>query len=160
MDGSHWLLLSANIATTRSIAGHVFRLGKREIVSSQDLAPTGLLSKEGNQFPRSTSRKGRGAMLSAKQAAQRAGVSVSLIYAWCAAGILRHSRFGRPGRRGTIRVEEADLGSFLDNCRQEQRPAAAALPALKHITLPQLSEQPRACDPPCPQGGRNAGSPC
>ncbi len=43
-------------------------------------------------------------MLSPKQAAQQACVSTNLIYAWCAAGLLPHQRFGllpclRLGRR-------------------------------------------------------------
>ncbi len=78
-------------------------------------------------------------MLTAKQAAQRAAVSVSLIYAWCTAGLLKHSRFGRPGRRGTIRVAEADLDTFLESCRQRRQHPAAALPELRHISLPSLS---------------------
>ncbi len=78
-------------------------------------------------------------MLSVKQAAERAGVSVSLIYAWCAAGALKHSRFGRPGRRGTIRVEENDLEAFLKDCQLEVRLPAAPPQPLRHITLPQPS---------------------
>jgi hypothetical protein len=78
-------------------------------------------------------------MLSAKQAAARAGVSVSLVYAWCAAGLLKHCRFGRPGRRGTIRAEESDLGAFLESCRRQERPCAAPVPQLRHIKLPQPS---------------------
>jgi excisionase family DNA binding protein len=78
-------------------------------------------------------------MLSVRQAAERAGVSVSLVYAWCAAGSLKHSRFGRPGRRGTIRVEESDLGAFLERCRREERLPAAPPQHLRHITLPQPS---------------------
>lgn len=79
------------------------------------------------------------AKLTAKQAAARAGVSVSLVYEWCAAGLPHHFRFGGKGRRGCIRIEEADLDAFLAACRQEGRANAAPLPQLKHITLPQPS---------------------
>lgn len=73
-------------------------------------------------------------MLSVKQAAARAGVSDSLVYAWCQSGGLRHSRFGRPGKRGCIRIAEADLDAFLAGCRHDGRPPAVTL-TLKHVTL-------------------------
>ena len=38
-------------------------------------------------------------MLTVKQAAKRAGISESLVYEWCAEGVLPHYRFGRKGRR-------------------------------------------------------------
>lgn len=73
-------------------------------------------------------------MLSVKQAAAKAGVSDSLVYAWCQSGGLRHSRFGRPGKRGCIRIAEADLDGFLTGCQQDGRPPAAPL-VLKHVAL-------------------------
>lgn len=39
-------------------------------------------------------------MLTVKQAAVRLGISESLVYEWCAEGVLPHYRFGRKGRRG------------------------------------------------------------
>ena len=77
--------------------------------------------------------------MTAKQAAEQAGVSVSLVYEWCKAGVLSHSRFGRPGKRGTIRIHETDLQAFLAACRQEGRGPEAPALQLKHIALPQPS---------------------
>ena len=58
-------------------------------------------------------------MLSAKEAASKAEVSVSLVYCWVKAGALTHSRMGKPGKRGTIRIEEAALERFLTGLRRE-----------------------------------------
>lgn len=71
--------------------------------------------------------------LTPKQAAARAVVSISLIYQWCQDGVLVHYRFGRPGKRGRIRIEESDLLAFLETCKKE-----GELPGpirLKHIQL-------------------------
>jgi excisionase family DNA binding protein len=73
-------------------------------------------------------------MLTPKQAAEKAGVSPSLVYEWCARGLLPHYRFGRAGKRGTIRIDVAELEAFLGRCRQAARPQEDTLP-LKHITL-------------------------
>ena len=70
--------------------------------------------------------------LTVKQAAERAGVSDSLIYECCAEGRLPHYKLGRKGRRGTIRIEEADLDAFLAACRQEAKAQEEAF-VLKHI---------------------------
>lgn len=52
--------------------------------------------------------------LTVKQAAARAGVSPALVYQWTSAERrLRHMRVGRRGRRGRIRIDEADLDAFL-----------------------------------------------
>ncbi len=74
-------------------------------------------------------------MLSAKDVATRLGVSDSLVYAWCAAGALPHYRLGRPGRRGRIVIEEADLQAFLAGRKERRADPAAAPLALKHIKL-------------------------
>jgi excisionase family DNA binding protein len=50
--------------------------------------------------------------LTVKQAAERAGVSPSLVYGWCQEHRLRHYRFGGKGRRGKIMVEECDLDTL------------------------------------------------
>ena len=71
-------------------------------------------------------------MLTPKQVAERVGVSDSLVYEWCAQGLLKHYRFGGKGRRGCIRIEEADLAAFLAACLHEVRPP---VPPLKHIKL-------------------------
>lgn len=67
-------------------------------------------------------------MLTPKQAAERLGVSDSLIYEWCAEGTLPHYRFGRKGRRGRILIAEAEFEAFLASCRQERRPGPPPLP--------------------------------
>jgi excisionase family DNA binding protein len=71
-------------------------------------------------------------MITAKQAAERLGVSDSLIYEWCAQGLLKHYRFGGKGRRGCIRIEEADLDAFLAASRHEVQ---VPVPPLQHIKL-------------------------
>jgi excisionase family DNA binding protein len=73
-------------------------------------------------------------MLTPKQAAARIGVSDSLIYEWCSSGLLPHYRFGRPGRRGKILIDDKELDAFLASCRQEAR-THAEIPALKHIKI-------------------------
>ena len=52
-------------------------------------------------------------MSSVRQAAVRACVSESLIYAWCAEGTLPHTRVGRRGKRGSIRIAAEDLDGVL-----------------------------------------------
>jgi excisionase family DNA binding protein len=71
-------------------------------------------------------------MLTPKQAAERINVSDSLIYEWCSAGILPHYRFGKPGRRGKILIDEVELDAFMAAHRREVR---REVPSLKHITL-------------------------
>jgi excisionase family DNA binding protein len=73
--------------------------------------------------------------LTSKQAAQRAGVSVSLLCQWCRDRLLPHYRCGKSGRRGKILVEESDLDAFLAGCRVEAQVPEAPLPPLKHIRL-------------------------
>jgi excisionase family DNA binding protein len=61
--------------------------------------------------------------LTPKEAARRAGVSLSLVYAWVKAGTLPHSRFGRPGsNRGAIRIDEEEFDTFLRTMRVTRRP--------------------------------------
>jgi excisionase family DNA binding protein len=79
-------------------------------------------------------------LLTVKQAAERAGVSVALVYDWVAGGLLAHHRLGRPGRRGCIRVAQADLDAFLAAQRREGAAPAAAPPRkppvrLRHLDL-------------------------
>lgn len=70
--------------------------------------------------------------MTVKEAARRVGVSESLVYEWVNSGLLAHFRFGRKGKRGSIRIEEADLSAFLASCRQEAKPE---VPPLRHIHL-------------------------
>jgi excisionase family DNA binding protein len=77
--------------------------------------------------------EGRCVVLTVQQAAGRLGVSRSLVYALCAAGVVAHTRHGRSGKRGCIRIEEAALEAYRLSCRGERRPTAAP-PPLQHIT--------------------------
>ena len=72
-----------------------------------------------------------GVMLTVRQAAERAAVSAGLVYAWCAEGSLPHSRVGRMGRRGHIRIAAADLDDLLDRLRVRGKNPLA----LRHIDL-------------------------
>jgi excisionase family DNA binding protein len=81
-------------------------------------------------------------MLSVKQAAARAAVSPGLIYELCACGELPHVRLGRPGKRGCIRIAEADLNAYLASRKRERRqpkppPSPNPQPIkLRHLHLP------------------------
>lgn len=80
-------------------------------------------------------------MLTVKAAALRSGVCSSVIYGWISAGLLACYRLGRPGKRGSIRIEEADLQAFLTSRKQEGRwdnlpPVPEARPMkLRNLTL-------------------------
>jgi len=67
-------------------------------------------------------------MLTVKQAAERACVSESLVYAWVHSGILPHLRFGRPGRRGTIRIDETEFENLLQTMKVSQMPQEETSP--------------------------------
>lgn len=60
-------------------------------------------------------------LLTVKEAAEYAGVSVSLIYSWCEQRRLAHLRLGGRGKRGKIVIRPADLDSFLEEQRIESR---------------------------------------
>jgi len=61
--------------------------------------------------------------MTVREAADRLGISPSLIYALCREGIIRCTRHGRPGKRGCIRIEAAALDAYL-----ESRKDAGSLP--------------------------------
>jgi hypothetical protein len=42
-------------------------------------------------------------LLTVTEAAERAGVSVALVFGWCQTGILAHHRLGLPGRAYALR---------------------------------------------------------
>jgi excisionase family DNA binding protein len=73
-------------------------------------------------------------VLSVRQVATRLGISASLVYALCSAGLIRHTRHGRPGKRGCIRIEDAALEEYRAACKGEGQRAAAPL-VLKHVTV-------------------------
>ncbi len=79
--------------------------------------------------------------MNVRQAAERMGISDSLVYELCACGSLPHVRIGRPGSRGCIRLTEADILEFLAS--QKVGGSAAARPpprqqkkVFKHVVIP------------------------
>jgi excisionase family DNA binding protein len=84
-------------------------------------------------------------MITVKHLAERLGISPALVYAWVESGALPCYRLGGRGKRGAIRVAEADLTAFLEGCRHEKerqaaKPAAPAKPpadgpAFKHLRV-------------------------
>ena len=80
-------------------------------------------------------------LLTVKEAAERANVSPALIYDLCSQGLLPHVRLGRPGKRGTIRIDPDELDGFLAALKVEGRkpeptPAPKAPPLkLRHLQL-------------------------
>jgi excisionase family DNA binding protein len=76
--------------------------------------------------------------LTTKQAAQRAGVSVSMVYQWCNERLLVHYRCGAKGRRGKILVEESDLEALLARCKVN----ASELPSPPPVSQPERKQTP------------------
>jgi excisionase family DNA binding protein len=76
-------------------------------------------------------------MLTVKQAAERLGVSVGLIYALCAARRLRHERHGLG--RGKILIPEDSLQEYRRRCTIEAGERAKPAPAPKNAKLKYLS---------------------
>jgi excisionase family DNA binding protein len=71
--------------------------------------------------------------LTAAQAAEKAGVSLSSIYEACRTRRLAHYKVSGKGRRGKILIRPEDLQAFIESQRVE---ASKPLPPLKHIRLP------------------------
>jgi excisionase family DNA binding protein len=63
--------------------------------------------------------RGRWTVLTVKQAAKQIGISPSLVYELCRLGVLRHTRHGRPGCRGTIRISEEAVTEYLAACQRQ-----------------------------------------
>lgn len=80
-------------------------------------------------------------LLTPKDAAKKANVSLALVYGWVAQGELPHLRVGGKGKRGHIRIEEADLVAFLEQRKRGAGEEKAPAPArkkpvrLKHLRL-------------------------
>jgi excisionase family DNA binding protein len=66
-----------------------------------------------------------------QEAATKIGVSASLVYELCRQGVLRHTRHGRPGKRGTIRISEEAVAEYVAAC--EQWGAAEDCSPLRHL---------------------------
>jgi excisionase family DNA binding protein len=64
---------------------------------------------------------------SVKQTADRIGVSASLVYALCRDGVLPHTRHGRAGKRGCIRITEEAVAAYVEASRGEGRHRYAPL---------------------------------
>ena len=69
-------------------------------------------------------------MLTPKAAAEKIGVSSSLIYQLCSEGVIPCFRIGGKNKRGKVMIDERDLEVFIEQCRSV--PATPAL-SLKHI---------------------------
>lgn len=56
-------------------------------------------------------------LLTVRQASNKTGISLSLLYTLCSEGRLPHYRIGAGGRRGKVMIDEEDLHVFLTICR-------------------------------------------
>lgn len=66
------------------------------------------------------------------EAAKIIGISVSLTYDLCRLGMIRHSRHGRPGRRGTIRITDEAVAEYLASAERRVSLPDESVP-LKHL---------------------------
>ncbi|HKI37660.1 MAG TPA: helix-turn-helix domain-containing protein [Gemmataceae bacterium] len=69
--------------------------------------------------------------MTVRQAAENIGISASLVYDLCREGIIKHTRHGRPGRRGTIRISDEAVAEYLAAC--ERTGGADDRSPLRHI---------------------------
>jgi excisionase family DNA binding protein len=70
--------------------------------------------------------------MTVRQTAERIGISPSLVYELCRLGVIKHTRHGRPGKRGCIRISEEAIAEYLASCMRD-KPEWTEGP-LKHIT--------------------------
>lgn len=68
-------------------------------------------------------------MLTPKEAAERCGISVSLVYQWCREGLFEYLRLGGKGKRGKVLIDQESFERFLESCKHQQ---AVRVP-LRHI---------------------------
>jgi excisionase family DNA binding protein len=71
--------------------------------------------------------------MTVREASGRIGISTSLVYALCQAGVILHTRHGRPGRRGKIVISEEALAAYLQTCKKDGGESPSV--PLKHIVL-------------------------
>ena len=117
----------------------------------------------------SEERLGIMALLTVAEVAERLSVSPSLVYELVQGGKLPHVRFGKPGRRGTIRVSEEDVAEMIASCKSRGGAGAALesspinqspgviLGLFPYVTLPLLASSPPSERPP---SGRDGSRTC
>ena len=77
-------------------------------------------------------------MHTVKTAAKRLCICPGIIYDLVTSGALPHYRLGKHGRRGAIRIDEADLEAYLAAQKREKEPDAPTAP--QHESHPSLVE--------------------
>lgn len=108
-------------------------------------------------------------MLTVRQAAERLGVSNSLVYLLCRDRFIRHERHGRG--RGTIRISSRALDEYrqtseraADEMLDARQPRLVKGPAFRHLNAERLRESWRQQDVLVPQpdgdSARSSGSSC
>lgn len=81
-------------------------------------------------------------LLKVAEIVERTRVCQSIVYGWIKSGRLTCIRLGAAGKRGAIRVAEADLLAFLDGLKTKKEPEAVKPQAprrkikLQHLQLP------------------------
>ncbi len=79
-------------------------------------------------------------MLTVHDIAEQLAISEAVVYGWVSAG-LPHYRLGSVGRRGAIRVAEADLAAWIEGRKHQKRQEPIKSPPrrrpkLRHLVLP------------------------
>lgn len=72
-------------------------------------------------------------LLTAKEAAERIGLTSDMIYTLCRAGKIAHYRLGIRG--GSVKIRPSDLDVYLESCRVEPGTRRGCRPEvpLKHV---------------------------
>jgi excisionase family DNA binding protein len=74
-------------------------------------------------------------MLTVQQVADKLGVSPALVYGWVNSGTLPCYRLGQAGRRGSIRVAEADVDAFLAGQKTVTKEEPVKVKKFRHLKL-------------------------
>ena len=78
-------------------------------------------------------------MLTPRQASERLGLSLSLVYGWIESRQLCHYRMGAKGKRGRIMIAEADLLASIERLKveavQDQPAVRLHRPSLVNLKL-------------------------